>query len=151
MHGLPLTIEGLTENLKCVAFSLGDTEGWNCLENLHRQASGFDGRVRKEGCTSECRSKNAGSRPCMLRWPTWRLLLPLKSSRGGVKGSRLGEAETSLDFQEQRESKHTLESRCVDLCCSRAHSSGQGMLRWRMGSGVSEEDETVILTKSWES
>ena len=27
MHGLPLTIEGLTENLKCVAFSLGDTEG----------------------------------------------------------------------------------------------------------------------------
>ena len=76
------------------------------------------------------------------------LLLPLKSSWGGVKGSRLGEAETLLDFQEQRESKHTLESRCVDLCCSGAHSPGLGMPRWRMGCVVSEEDETVILTKS---
>lgn len=50
------------------------------------------------------------------------LLLPLESS----KGSRLGEAETSLDFQEQRESKHTLESRCVDLCCPVAHRCWPG-------------------------
>lgn len=54
------------------------------------------------------------------------LLLPLESSRDGVKGSRLGEAETSLDFQEQRERKHTLESRCVDLCCPVAHRCWPG-------------------------
>ena len=64
MHALPLTIAGFTENLKCVAFSLGDAEGWNCLENLHGLAGGLDGRVRREGWASEGRTKNAGSRPC---------------------------------------------------------------------------------------
>lgn len=52
------------------------------------------------------------------------LLLPLKSSQGGQR-ILAGRPETSLDFQEQRESKHTLESRCVDLC-SGAHSPGLG-------------------------
>ena len=69
----PLTIEELMENLMRVTFSLGDTVDWTSLGNLHGLASGLDGRLRRQDWVNGCGSKNAGSRPCMLRKPAWRL------------------------------------------------------------------------------
>ena len=91
---------------------------------------------RMQGADHACRDDQHGDFPAALQVIS-----------GWGKRILAGRPETSLDFQEQRESKHTLESRCADLC-SGAHSPGLGMLRWRMGRGVSEEDESVILTKS---